>query len=159
MYFSLCNISASQPPTFPIPWIAILPGLMLFALSASLRTKNPPCDVALSLPKLPPSSIGFPVIVAGACCPVIFSYSSSIHAIVCPSVLTSGAGTSFHGPMYGAIAFAQPLLIASFSFCESVFGSQATPPLPPPYGMFATAHFRLIHVASALTSSRSTCGW
>ena len=29
-----------------------------------------------------------------------------------------------------------------------------TPPLPPPYGMPTTAHFQVIHIASALTSSR-----
>ena len=29
-----------------------------------------------------------------------------------------------------------------------------TPPLPPPYGMPTTAHFQVIHIARALTSSR-----
>jgi hypothetical protein len=152
-------IFANHPPTFPNPWIATLPLLILFALSASLRTKNPPCDVALSRPSEPPSSIGFPVMVPGAWFPVIFSYSSSIHDIVCPSVFTSGAGMSFHGPMCDAIAFAQPRLIASSSFLESVFGSTVIPPFPPPYGIPATAHLRLIHVARAFTSSKSTCGW
>ena len=33
-----------------------------------------------------------------------------------------------------------------------------TPPLPPPNGMFTTAHFHVIQVASALTSSSVTCG-
>ena len=28
-----------------------------------------------------------------------------------------------------------------------------TPPLPPPYGMPTTAHFQVIHIARALTSS------
>lgn len=156
---SLCAMVANHPPTFPNPWIATLPLFILLALSASRRTKNPPCDVALSLPRLPPSSIGFPVMVPGAWCPIVFSYSSSIQDIVCPSVLTSGAGMSFHGPMCGAIAFAQPLLIVSNSFLESVFGSIVTPPFPPPYGIPATAHFRLIQVARAFTSSKSTCGW
>jgi len=32
-------------------------------------------------------------------------------------------------------------------------GSQITPPLPPPNGNWATAHFQVIHAASAVTSS------
>ena len=39
------------------------------------------------------------------------------------------------------------------------FGSQATPPLPPPYGMFTVAHFQVIQAARALTSSTVTLGW
>src|SRR5664280_2531994 len=35
---------------------------------------------------------------------------------------------------------------------ESLRGSQMTPPLPPPNGMFITAHFHVIHEASARTS-------
>ena len=34
-----------------------------------------------------------------------------------------------------------------------------TPPLPPPYGMPTTAHFQVIHMASALTSSSVTPWW
>ena len=37
-------------------------------------------------------------------------------------------------------------------------GSQTTPPLPPPNGMCATAHFQVIHAASAVTSSSVTFG-
>jgi hypothetical protein len=33
-----------------------------------------------------------------------------------------------------------------------------TPPLPPPNGMCATAHFHVIHAASAVTSSSDTSG-
>jgi hypothetical protein len=33
-----------------------------------------------------------------------------------------------------------------------------TPPLPPPNGMFTTAHFHVIHAASARTSSMVTFG-
>ena len=43
--------------------------------------------------------------------------------------------------------------------CESCFGSTMTPPLAPPYGMPTTAHFQVIHIARALTSSRVTSGW
>ena len=42
----------------------------------------------------------------------------------------------------------------SSSFSESFLGSTMTPPLPPPYGMPTTAHFQVIHIARALTSSR-----
>ncbi len=38
-------------------------------------------------------------------------------------------------------------------------GSQATPPLPPPNGTWATAHFHVIQAARAVTSSRVTAGW
>ena len=37
---------------------------------------------------------------------------------------------------------------------DSFLGSTITPPLPPPYGMPTTAHFQVIHIARALTSSR-----
>ena len=38
-------------------------------------------------------------------------------------------------------------------------GSQMTPPLPPPKGSCATAHFHVIQAASAVTSSSETSGW
>ena len=38
------------------------------------------------------------------------------------------------------------------------FGSQITPPLPPPNGMFTVAVFHVIHIASAFTSSSVTFG-
>ena len=41
----------------------------------------------------------------------------------------------------------------------SFLGSTMTPPLPPPYGMPTTAHFQVIHIARALTSSRVTSWW
>ena len=41
---------------------------------------------------------------------------------------------------------------------DSFDGSQITPPLPPPNGMCATAHFHVIHAASAVTSSSDTSG-
>ncbi len=47
----------------------------------------------------------------------------------------------------------------SSSRSESRFGSHATPPLAPPYGRFMTAHFQVIHMASARTSSSVTSGW
>ena len=41
----------------------------------------------------------------------------------------------------------------------SFFGSQITPPLAPPKGMFIRAHFQVIHIARAFTSSSVTSGW
>ena len=46
----------------------------------------------------------------------------------------------------------------SSSACEYSRGSIVTPPLAPPYGTSSSAHFHVIHIASARTSSRSTCG-
>ena len=37
-------------------------------------------------------------------------------------------------------------------------GSIATPPFAPPYGTSSRAHFQVIHIASARTSSRLTFG-
>ena len=33
------------------------------------------------------------------------------------------------------------------------------PPFAPPNGMFISAHFHVIHIESALTSSSVTSGW
>src|SRR5439155_11633512 len=38
-------------------------------------------------------------------------------------------------------------------------GSTTTPPFAPPNGMPTTAHFHVIHLANALTSSMETFGW
>ena len=42
---------------------------------------------------------------------------------------------------------------------ERRLGSTMIPPLPPPNGMCATAHFQVIQAASAVTSSSVTPGW
>ena len=42
---------------------------------------------------------------------------------------------------------------------ESVFGSQMTPPFAPPNGSSMSAHFHVIHMASAFVSSMVTAGW
>jgi len=61
---------------------------------------------ASSRPWLPPLSKDFPVNVAMDLLPVTFWYSSNIQPIICPVVLTSGAGTSISGPKIGNIFFA-----------------------------------------------------
>jgi len=81
------------------------------------------------------------------------------HAMTWALVLTSGAGMSFSGPMRTSISVKKRRLRPSSSFCESFLGSTMTPPLPPPYGMPTTAHFQVIHMARALTSSSETSWW
>ncbi len=77
----------------------------------------------------------------------------------CGLVITSGAGTSATGPMLRQTWRTQPRQIASCSRALRLWGSQMTPPLPPPSGMSATAHFQVIHIASARTVSAVSCGW
>ena len=63
------------------------------------------------------------------------------------------------GPIRGRIALAYRRVSRSISICDISLGLQVTPPFPPPKGMFTTAHFHVIHVASAFTSSSVTLGW
>ena len=86
-------------------------------------------------------------------------YVSIIQAMIWAFVLTSGAGMSFSGPMRTSISVKKRRVSASSSFWLSFLGSTITPPLPPPYGMPTTAHFQVIHIARALTSSRLTSWW
>ncbi len=85
-------------------------------------------------------------------------YVSIIHAIVCSSVPISGAGTSFSGPMNSISSAVYRRVIRSSSPCDIFFGSQITPPFAPPNGIFTTAHFQVIQLASARTSSSDTSG-
>jgi hypothetical protein len=82
-----------------------------------------------------------------------------IQAMVCALVLTSGAGMSRSGPMSGLISVVKRRVSPSTSRIESFLGSTTTPPFAPPYGMFTQAHFQVIHIDSALTSSSVTSGW
>ena len=79
-----------------------------------------------------------------------------IHAMVWGLVPMSGAGTSFSGPIWSMISAVYRRVIRSSSPRERLAGSQMTPPLAPPKGMFTTAHFQVIHAESARTSSRVT---
>ena len=72
---------------------------------------------------------------------------------------TSGAGMSFSGPISLMISVVKRRVMRSSSPSESCFGLQTTPPLAPPNGMPISAHFQVIHIASALTSSSVTSGW
>ena len=82
-----------------------------------------------------------------------------IQAMVWALVFTSGAGMSRSGPMIGLSSVVKRRVRPSTSFRESCLGSTMTPPLPPPYGMSTTAHFQVIHIASARTSSSVTSWW
>ena len=90
---------------------------------------------------------------------MFIEYVSKIQAIVEPSVPTSGAGMSFSGPISLMISLVKRRVIPSSSWRDIFFGSQTTPPFAPPNGMPISAHFHVIHIASALTSSTVTSGW
>ncbi len=94
---------AVKLPTLPNPWIAILaPRMSLFCVfKASAIMMEIPRPVALVRPKLPASSTGLPVNVPNDASPDNLIYSSIIHAMIWPLVLTSGAGTSFFSPKIG----------------------------------------------------------
>ena len=82
-----------------------------------------------------------------------------IQAMICGFVPRSGAGMSLSGPISIAISVAYRRVRCSSSVADSVLGSQMTPPLAPPYGSPTTAHFQVISIASARTSSSVTSGW
>jgi hypothetical protein len=82
---------------------------------------------------------------------------SITHAITRSLVFTSGAGTSESGPSVAMIPDVYRRVRRSSSPALILSGSHTTPPLAPPNGKFTTAHFHVIHAASALTSSSVTC--
>jgi hypothetical protein len=63
------------------------------------------------------------------------------------------------GPMVSPSSTTKRRVTRRSSFFDSFFGSQMIPPFAPPNGMSATAHFHVIHDASARTSSALTSGW
>ena len=79
-----------------------------------------------------------------------------IHAITRSFVFTSGAGTSESGPRTSMMEDVYRRVTFSSSAMDIVLGSHTTPPLEPPNGMLTSAHFHVIHAASALTSSSVT---
>ena len=78
--------------------------------------------------------------------------------MICPLVLTSGAGTSCFSPKYLYNPRIYPRDNLSNSPFDKSFGSTIIPPLPPPYGRLATAHLNVIQIDNALTSSAVTSG-
>ena len=117
-----------------------------------------PRPVASRRPSEPPSTTGLPVTMAVSVRPTCIEYVSITHAITCSLVLTSGAGTSLSGPMASMISATYRRVSDSISRRDILVGSQMTPPLPPPNGICETAHFHVIHAASAVTSSSVTSG-
>ncbi len=91
--------------------------------------------------------------------PLFIEYVSKIQAMTLGSVPTSGAGMSFSGPISLMISLVKRRVIFSISSRDICFGSQMTPPFAPPKGIPISAHFQVIHIASALTSSSVTSGW
>ena len=81
-----------------------------------------------------------------------------IQAIVCSFVAMSGAGMSFSGPITGSSSIVKRRVSRCSSSSESSLGVQRTPPLAPPYGSRSSAHFQVIHIASAAHSPSETCG-
>ncbi len=79
-------------------------------------------------------------------------------AIVCSFVAMSGAGMSAFGPIIGSSSEVNRRVSRSISPGESSRGLQRTPPFAPPYGSRSSAHFQVIHTASAAHSPRSTAG-
>jgi hypothetical protein len=91
--------------------------------------------------------------------PLFIEYVSKIHAITRASVPTSGAGMSRSGPISLMISLVKRRVMRSSSSRERCFGSTTTPPFAPPNGIPISAHFQVIHIASAFTSSSVTSGW
>ena len=102
--------------------------------------------------------MGFPVTTPGVVYPVCIEYVSMIHAMTWAFVPMSGAGMSPRSPTTRLISVAKRLVSFSSSRLLSFFVSTLTEPFAPPYGMFATAHFHVIHMASAVVSLTSTSG-
>src|ERR1700737_3794104 len=81
-----------------------------------------------------------------------------IQAITCELVLTSGAGISLWGPIMIEISVAERGGGPPRSPGLMLLGAQMTPPFAPPKGMPTTAHFQVIHIDRAFTSSNVTSG-
>jgi hypothetical protein len=97
-----------------------------------------------------------PVTISGTAYPFCIEYVSIIHAMVCSFVAMSGAGMSSCGPMNGESSAVKRRVMRASSACERSRGVQRTPPFAPPYGSRSSAHFQVIHIASAAHSPRST---
>ena len=90
--------------------------------------------------------------------PICIEYVSIIQAIVCSFVAMSGAGMSFCGPDHRQQLDVKRRVSRSSSPSDSSRGLQRTPPFAPPYGSRRSAHFHVIHIASAAHSPSETSG-
>jgi hypothetical protein len=114
---------------------------------------------ASARPTEPPIAVGLPVTTPGTEKPRCIDTVSMIQAIVWALVPTSGAGMSESGPMMPSSSVAKRRVSASSSVELIEPGSHVTPPFAPPNGTSTSAHFQVIHIASARTSSMSVLGW
>ena len=144
-----------NPSTATVAWRGSSPR----CAQARRATTATPRPVASLRPSLPPTESGLPVTAAGIEYPALIDMVSMIQAITWGVVLTSGAGMSRSGPISTEISAAYRRVSLSSSPRLSRLGSTTTPPLAPPKGIPAAAHFQVIHIASALTSLRVTPGW
>ena len=102
---------------------------------------------------------GLPVTTPGTEWPLCIEIVSMNQAMTWALVPTSGAGMSRSGPTIGSSSVAKRRVTASSSLALIARGSQVTPPFAPPNGTSTSAHFQVIHIARARTSSRSAWGW
>ena len=149
---------AAIPPTLPNPCTT---HRCSFSLQPSLSQARAivittPAPVASCRNTEPPIEIGFPVTISGTAWPFCCEYVSIIHAIVCSFVAMSGAGMSSCGPMIGSSSEVNRRVSRSSSPGDISRGLQRTPPFAPPYGRRRSAHFHVIHTASAAHSPRLT---
>src|SRR4029453_6612443 len=151
---------ASHEPALPNPWMAtgVSSRRHPRALTSRSRQIAEPRPVAASRPRDPPRMTGLPVMTAGFG-PCLLEYSSAIQPMIFGVVLTSGAGTSTWGPITSAMARMKARDRRSSSASDSSLGSNWTPPLPPPKGMFISAVFHVIKAEKHRISSRLTFGW
>src|SRR5437867_12086282 len=66
---------------------------------------------------------------------------------------------SRNGPTISLMSEKNVLESLSSSCLDRSFGLTVTPPFAPPNGMPATAHFHVIHIDNAFTSSIVTLEW
>jgi hypothetical protein len=99
-----------------------------------------------------------PVTISGTAWPICIEYVSIIQAIVCSFVAMSGAGMSDSGLITSISSVVKRRVRRSTSARESSRGWQRMPPLAPPYGSRRSAHFHVIHIASAAHSPSETSG-
>ena len=121
-------------------------------------TITTPAPVASLRKTEPPIEIGLPVTTSGTAYPICIEYVSIIQAMVCSFVAMSGAGMSFSGPITGRSSIVYRRVSRWSSSLDIARGLQRTPPLAPPYGSRRSAHFHVIHIASAAHSPSDTCG-
>ena len=65
---------------------------------------------------------------------------------------------SFSGPITGSSSIVKRRVSRWSSSGDISRGLQRTPPFAPPYGSRSSAHFHVIHIASAAHSPSETCG-